>query len=471
MKVRVGASTVIAAVAASFLMVFVVPVGVAAAASPDLTPGPSYTVWAYGALRTVDFSGESARGGWGYEGSATYGYTVILNQTNLTSQTFELSASRTMGANLSVKYCTPSCKSPTATASVTYRAWEDLNAWANFTTAGTVYENGMPAAAVAINNSHTTVSGNLTDLVAGVERSGYLAADVSASASVQFAHPLGLLPDSLSSGLTWNSSSPFTASGQYALTYYYHLHGPAGNSSFGPYTSSDSIARTGNVSVLGSVRPGNVNLGNQAYQNVSLAVVGPFDVREGFLFVPSQVDLFGESPPAADEQSGAASVQMTSIDVRPGGPHLGIGGSEWMYSASALNPSAVVLAPDNPGGVTELASGADNVSSTAVQGVPIPVAQAQSYNNCLTSGSNCPQNSPRGPLGLLVGLGALVVVVAVLALAVLVVQRRRVPPPTYPNALLYPPGGASPAPVRPPRAGESPPAEPPAEDDPLSNLW
>jgi hypothetical protein len=473
MKVRVAASTVIAAVAASFLMVLVVPVGGAVAASPNITPGPSYTLWAYGAIRTVDFSGVSARG-WAYQGSATYGYSVIFDQTNLTSDTFELTANRTMGAALSVEYCETSCKSPSVTATINYRAWEAVDAWANFTTDGTVFENGVATPALALMNSHSTVVGNLTDSAKGPVRSGYLSAAVSASANVAFATPLGLIPDNLQSGVSWNSTSEFNASGEYALTYFYHYQGTIVNTTVGPETTSGQVARSGNVSVVGSVRPGSVSLDKTPYENVSLLVLGPFDAREGFLLVPSEADLFASAPSGtAGEQTGTAIAQMSSIDIRPGpGAHLGIGGSEWVYSASTLNPSvsSIGSAPEGSGGVTQLAAGADNVSSTPVQGVPIPVDQASQYQNCFVSGAGCPSGAaPR--LIPFVGIGAAVVVIAVVALAVVVVQRRRVPPPSYPNAKLYPPG--SPTPGRPPGAGQapSPPPPPPAEDDPLSNLW
>ena len=94
MRTRLGALTTIAAVATALLMVFVLPLGTAAAASPELTPGPAYTLWAYGVVRTVDFSGSSAQG-YSYQGNATYGYSVILDQTNF-SHSFEISANRTI---------------------------------------------------------------------------------------------------------------------------------------------------------------------------------------------------------------------------------------------------------------------------------------------------------------------------------------------------------------------------------------
>ncbi|MGB7124633.1 MAG: hypothetical protein WBE40_07285 [Thermoplasmata archaeon] len=461
------------AVIASFLMVFVVPAGIAAASSPALTPGPSYTLWAYGAVRTVNFAGSSGEG-FSYKGTATYGYSVILNQTNLSTQTFQLSVNRTMGAAVSVEYCSPNCRSPSVTATVSHRVWESMDAVANFTTAGVVSENGQNVSAIALTSSHTVMLGNLTDQSSGPLRSSYLSTEVSAVASVNFATPLGLLPNDLTAPLNWSATSAFTASGAYAIQFLYSYIGPHTSTSYGPHTTTGVVARSGNVSVTGSTRAGpggTVDFDGVPYLNVSLSVQGPFDAREGFILVPQAVDLFysaSEGPWSANE-TGGASAQMTSLYARPEvGSHLGIGGSEWVYAASAVNPTVTSVTP-LASGVTEIAADSNDVGSTPVQGVPIGVAQAHGYQGCLVSDSGCP--SATSALLPLIAVGVLIVLVTAIVASVIVVERRRVPPPSYPNAGLYPPGGpARAAPV--PRAGAPvTPPPPPAEDDPLSNLW
>ena len=474
MKLRLGRSTAILAMVCAFIMVSVLPGGLAAAAAPNLTPGPSYTLWAYGAVRTVSFSGPAGNL-YDYQGSATYGYSVILNQTNLTSQTFELSANQTMGALLSVDYCTPNCKHPTATATVTHNAWESVDDWANFTTDANVTESGVAVPAIGLINTHTTVRGSLFDSAQGLVRDEVLSTNVSANASVSFATPLGLLPDNLSAPSSWNSTSNFSASGSYAISFHYQFTGPKATFSIGPSTTSGSVAGTGTVSVAGAVASGpasSVSFGGVPYLNVSLAVEGPFAAREGFILVPEDVDLFGTSAsaPWSANETGGASAQMTSIYVRPDDPaHLGIGGSEWLYSASALNPSVTDLTPTSSG-VNEIASGANDVSSTPVQGVPIPVDQAQGYQGCLLTGASCSSAPGKLPFPLLfVGLiaGAVLIAVAVVTVS----ERRRIPPPLYPNAELYPVGGPAAATAR-DSAPASPPRKPATpEDDPLSNLW
>jgi hypothetical protein len=476
MKVRLGWSTAIVSVVAAFLMVFVVPAGIAAASSPDLTPGPAYTLWAYGVVRTVDFSGVSGDG-FVYQGSATYGYAVILNQTNLTTSTFELSVNRTMGVNLAVEYCTPNCKHPNVVAKLTHVAWESVDAWANFTTNGTVLENGQNVSALALLNSHSTVTGDLVDTARGPLRSANLTANVSATASVNFDTPLGLLPNNLTVPSSWSSASAFTASGEYSIGYSYSLSGPKGTLTVGPTSLTAGVERTGTVTVSGSVNAGpasTVNFGGVSFTNVSLNVEGPFVAREGFILVPDTVDLFGteSSNVWSGNESGATTVQMTSLYVHPGrGAHLGIGGSEWLYTASSLNPTSTSLSPSEiaGAGVPEIAAGADNVGSTPVQGVPETVGPAQTQQNCLLTGSNCPTVAGK-PLIPFLTLGIVAVVVAAVVGMVLLAERRRIPPPTYPNAKLYPPGAAGAKPLDSNRSsGVRRP--PPVEDDPLSNLW
>jgi hypothetical protein len=476
MNVRVGRVAAIVTVSAAVLMVCSVPMAVAASGAPALTPGSPYTVWAYGAVRSVSFEGNAGLL-WTYQGNATYGYSVILDQTNLTTEAFELGVNRTMGAALSIEYCQPNCKSPTETASISYRAWEATDEWANFTTAGTVYESGTPVAAIALNNSHSDVAGSLVDRAIGPHNSYFLSINATSTASVAFTSPLGLLPDTLTPGVHWNDTSAYTASGDYLLNFYYNHTGALDNSqTVGPSSVSGSVNATGNVSVAGSVGTANVNLGGTSFQNVSLAVFGPFSVREGFILVPAQADLFGGSTQSPLQYTvGQSSVEQTSIYARPFiGGHLGVEGSEWLYSSSALNPQVGVAGPSGAG-VNQLSPGSDQVAgssvgSTPVQGVPMPVSQAKGVQDCLVTGATCP-SAP----GLPRPLGGLVLVVAVAVVAVLVaavvVQRRRLPPPTRSNAGLYPPVVTVPGAAPPLTGGPNPPPPPPPEEDPLSHLW
>jgi hypothetical protein len=474
MKVRLPSAALVAAVVGASLLLLVVPAGFAAASTPSLTPGPAYTLWAYGVLKNVSFSGRAADGA-AFQGDAQYGYSVILNQMNLSSSQFELNAQRTMGATLSVEYCYPTCKSPTESGTIYHRAWESVNSSANFTTDGVVLSNGQNVSAIALLNSHTTVAGSLFETAQGPLRSSLLSANISASAEVDFSTPLGLLPNNLTGPMSWTSNSAFTASGGWALHFYYKFVGPKLQETIGPVDLSGVVNGSGAVSVNGSAQAGSVNLGGSPYTNVSLTTTGPFAFREGFILVPDQINLFGTSSSGAvgSNESASTSVEMTSLYVNTHTKgHLGVGGSEWVYTSSTLDPSSTAAVAGAGSEGPALASGANPVASTPVQGVPISVAQAQGNNNCLVTGTSCPPatSSPRSLLGTAVVLGA--VVVALLIAVVLVTERRRIPPPTYPNSKLYPPGGPSVAPARDTaRSGAERRAPPTADDDPLSNLW
>jgi hypothetical protein len=474
MKVRLGTLTAATAVVAAALLLLVVPAGFAAATTSELTPGPAYTVWAYGVVKNVSFSGKTVSGV-EFQGSATYGYSVILTQTNVSATQFELFANRTMGATLSVEYCYPSCTSPVTMGTIYHHAWESVDSWANLTTAGTVQANGENVSAIALVNAHTTLAGSLFDTAQGAVRSALLSANVTANAVVNFTTPLGLLPENLSAPISWTSSATFVASGAYSLNFYYRFVGPHVKETIGPANLSGAVNRSGEVSVSGSTQGSTVSLGGSPFTNVSLTVAGPFAVREGFILVPDQVDLFGASSsgPVGSNESGATAVAMTSLYVNPHAKdHFGVGGSEWVYAASALDPSVTTLAGTGTEG-TAVSSGAQPVGNTSLQGVPVPVNQAQGYNNCLLSGTSCPSSasSPRGLLGGVTFVVAAVVVAAIVGI-ILVAERRRMPPPSYPNAKLYPPGGPPPAPAGTgarSAAERRPPPSP--DDDPLSNLW
>jgi hypothetical protein len=479
MNVRVGRISAIVSVSAAVLMVCSVPAFAAAEGIPTLAPGSPHTVWAYGAARNVSFQG-IGHSGWAYSGTALFGYSVILHQTNTSATSFELSVNRTMGAKLSVGYCPVTCKGTTPTVTLSYHEWEATNEWANFTTAGTVYENGAPVAAVALNNSHTTVAGSLFDTAKWPLRHSLLAINVTSSSTVNFTTPLGLLPDNLATGESWNDSSDYTASGGFLLSYFYNYTGAlGGHAQVGPGTVPGLVTSTGSVAVVGSSGIGTTSLGGSSYNNVSLTVLGPFAVREGFILVPSQANVFGglASGTPTSNATGGANAEMTAVYAEPlVGGHLGIIGSAWTFESSASNPQVSALVPGSSGvaqlgSVDQVSTGADQLGSTSVEGVPMNVDSAQTQQGCLIAG-DC-QTASGSPARPLTGLIAVLVVstVVVVAIVSVVATRRRVPPPANLNAGLYPPivriGGSAP----PPATAGNPPPPPPAEEDPLAHLW
>jgi hypothetical protein len=473
--------TLIAAVGVAFLMVFVLPTGVAAAAGPS-GAGAGGTIWAYGDARTITFSGTTASG-WEYSGQATFGYAVILSQINTSSDgnTFELTLNRTMGVVLTEEACYPSCAHAVYAINESFHSWETTDAWANFTLEGTVLEGSTAVPAIALETTNTQVSAHLVERnstsVASAVRTRTLLVNVTGDANIAFTTPLGLLPEnlSLSTPASWTSSSAFTASGSADWGYFFSSVGPLHDVSLS-HNGSAAVNGSGSVTAKGSYSLGNsVSFGGIAYPAVQLTILGPFSVREGIIFVPTGGDLFGgKAQPWSDNQSGTAVASQTALDALPtSGGHFGLVASAWLYSASGSTGTSAGMAP-GVGGVSSPATAP--VPATAVQGVPQSPSDAQATQNCLATGSACPAGGTTGststggslPRGLFLLAGVVVVVVVVGA--VLVAERRRMPPPAYPNAGLYPPGSPTVA----PRPGTARPenAPPPAsEDDPLSHLW
>jgi hypothetical protein len=457
-------------VAVSFLTVCV---PVASAQATPSAGGPS--PWAYGALSSRSWSG--AFGQVGFRADETLGFATVLHETTGQHGLIALDVNRTMGVLLSVTFCRPNCRQPVDSASVAFHAWESIAAQLLLTTEGNVTIALEPAPALALVASNVSVDVGLKEstatVVNGTEVAGHnLSIALDANASTEFAPALGLLPLNLSAGTTWSASSVFTTTGAASwsvLEQFVNLASISGSGNL-------SLNASGAVLLTGSDAGATVGLSGGRYHVVTLAIVGPFALREGFLLIPTNASYFGTSAPSwlpsSVNELGSASFSAGNVDVATplaAGSHVGFAASEiaWTYATGdplTLTTSAGGLAP----AVASVSPGASDTNTTTVQGSPESVAQATTDQGCLASGLGCPgPGGPRSPLTVLIVAGA-VAAVAVLALAV-VAERRRVPPPSYPNAALYPPGAAA-ATTRGPGRREAPPAAP-AEDDPLSHLW
>ncbi len=476
----------VASILLAVLLVFVLSAGsVGAHATTASAPQP---VWAYGVVKVVSVGPLHAQMGWIYQGNATVGYSVILNQTNTSDSQYELSVHRTMGVRFSIEYCLDSCAASTSYATLNFSAWETVDSFANVTTGGSVSIAGSNVTALALENDSSRLAANVTEVVhsylpvngVNVLRERYLSASVASQATVNFSTPLGLFPLALgpSSPLNWSSASNFSATGSTQLDYYYHAEVPTGNITVGPVSSHASVQPSGQVAVAGSYAPDRtITFGGVTFPAIQLVVSGPFTVREGFLLVPTGADIFGTSAKPWDSNaSGETTAAMASLDARASEDgHVGIVASSWVVNANSANVAQTAAVGGT--GVAPLGIAASSmypVSSTTVQGTPTSVGQATTDQTCLTAGTGCP-NLPGVPAKLLrplilLGIAAAVVAAVVVSAVAVIAERRRVPPPVYPNASLYPPGAAGPTPVPPARrAPEAPPPEP--EEDPLGHLW
>jgi len=465
------------------LLVFVLT-SASAEAAPLPTASNSTGTWSYGIVKTVTVPLQHAGGGWLYSGNATFGYTVTIYENSTSSTTFELTVYRTMGFAYNVRFCYLSCGSPAQWANQSFRIFEATATFANFTSAGTVLANGSgEVPAIALENTTSFLHANLTEStdaflpMAGWmgPHHGYLAADLTANVAVNFTPALGLVPIDLASDSTWTSSSEFSALGAAAWNYYYAMHRPVGQFILGPISGHESLSANGTVNVEGSYAPDSTfQYGGSTYPAIMLTVSGPFDVREGVIFVPTSVDVFGSSSqPWGDNATGAASATMGKLDLKPGASdRLQPVASSWEYSTGAANAANSAMASPMSGDLSAASTTSNPVSSGTVQGLPETADQANGAQQCLTTGGSCPGGTTGPNLRALIGLivlSGVVATVAVLVAVAVVSRRRRTPPPVYPNAVLYPPGAAYPS--APAGTPAPPAAPPPPEDDPLDHLW
>jgi hypothetical protein len=431
-------------------------------------------VWAYGAISTENVSWQAAHGV--YAGTATYGFSVILTQTNSSSTTYTLTENQTVGAAINLTYCHPDCQSPAVTEQYSYRAWETWNDVTNLTTAARVIlNNGTSTPAVGIVSSNASTAANITEQLTRVRNgSVHLASGLFVSASARFAlnfgTPLGLFPLTLAPGEGWIGSAAFTAAGSWASGFL--TVNPAGQ--LGSDRTSGTLAGSGTATIYGGDR-GSVVLSDGVLTQVetrlavlptagSGAFMAGFDLMDGFAILPHVANLLQSSSTASWGSHAVgnttATTALTDLGPRSGNAPESFVASAWSYSTAISSPD-----PSGSGG------------SNTVQGSPITPAQASSTSNCLEGTSSCGTSgtTPTSPglavAGLLpvafLTIGTLTIVV--IAGGLLISRRRRIPPPTYPNAALYPPGGSRTAGsdrVEP--AGNEPPAD---EDDPLRDLW
>jgi hypothetical protein len=483
-------ASVVAVPVALFVLLASAPgIGAARAAPPttasELPAGTSQ--WAYGANYTATGTWTNSSGGYSASLTAYYGWQTILTQTNQSSSSFTLQIQRTTAVDYWLTFCKPGCSNPTWTGNMTFKAWESEVGFANLTTNGSVTENGVSVPALALENESNHIHGNVTEAVNAAYHgilivhtaSYYFSVNASSNVSLEFTPALGLVPNTLTTGAAWNSTSGFVGSGGWSAAYDY-VHVPIAGTTIhvaGPI--SGQVSGSGNVALEG-VDDGSVTLKNGVSTTaVALAIAGPFHIYEGFLLLPSQSDLLGAGANAwSSYQNDSAATATATTDFGSRGAHLGLLASATSYSPQPTSQSTLVDSSPLPATASgpspaAMPGGGSTPGGAVVQGQPESVPSSMNQTHCLIAG-NCANPGGAGiPAMKHSGLVAVLVigllVGTLVALAVVVGRRRSVPPPPSPNARLYPPVSASSAP---PRVGKAPAGSPDeAEDDPLGHLW
>jgi hypothetical protein len=436
------------------------------------SPATSATsTWAYGGNRWANISGTAPGGNGSFALREFLGVQVVLTQTNTSATTFELTANRTIVGQVSATYCRPNCQSPTESAFLTVRAWEVVDATANFTTTSSVVGPHGPVPAVGIVNSSVRSSANVTERgvvnvsgpLGGHSASLFLGVHASVHAALQFTPALGLVPTNLSATPTWSAASSYTGSGAGAIAYRFVHTTFAGVTTTAGNSTRFSANASGHVSVQGSTLDPVLLDGGIDSTAIRLSVSGPFAAREGFMLLPSGADVFGGHGDWESQSAGGQTASTDAVDYQGSArSHVGIVASTTVFAGTANEvTSASPVAIGGP---------AASSGTTTLQAQPETAAQATGQGACLLS-STC--GSSGGKAGSHTAFGpAIIVGVAVVGLIAVVVGLvvARQPPrqdPPSPNANLYPQGAA----VAPPPPGLPPAPARPEPDDPLGHLW
>jgi hypothetical protein len=443
------------------------------------------TSWAYGANTSNWANFTNATGNYVAEVHSYFGFQVILNQTNLTGNVTLVELQRTVAFDYQALYCTPTCSNPSGRIYANYTALQVAVGFVNFTV-GTVATASGTVPALAVQDSSARVQGTLTERFAtgyrnlfGTWKTGndYLTVQAGAALSLDFTPAFGLLPLNFTGITSWSSSSGYSAAGNWAVSGAWGKNPIFGINTSGVISQSGSLSNTGTVGLAGSVGVP-VTLKDAAPTvAVVLVLSGPFDLRDGILFLPVDSDIFGNSPDQSwssyADASGPASTAFLNIGQKV--RHLGVLASATTYQSEAT--STFPTSSSSPAIVPALSPAQPTASPQTLQGQPENVTEASQQSGCLSLADCQGQetNLGSGPakrdwFGAAVVVLAVGVVAALIAVGVVGRRRQLPPPPPRNNASLYP--TAAPGVSAPGQAPAPPTARaPPAGNDPLENLW
>lgn len=396
--------SLVVAVAALMVTLVIPALALPASATPVAAAGSvnASTQWAYGTEKWVNVTITLPNAT--YSAQAFFGWHVVFTATNTSNTTIELEVQRAMLATYHASLCAPNCSSPTLQGNLSVKGWEKNAAFANLTTTAQVHENGTAAAALGILNASSQSSGNLSEslsilaTIGGVHRTASANFDLAghASSSIDFTPALGLVPWNLSSGLTWNSTSAFTAQGAWSIAYSWTRTTFAGahlNASGNP---SGNVNASGSVSIVGKDL-GSITLNNgKTVPVIGLLVFGPFDDVDGVILVPHDFDVFGGMGHAYGHFVLAGEVVVTSkVDVFVDAIH-----HRAVFEAAATTDGpqdASLMTAVGGTVVAGPASGPAGPAPTEFQAQPESVPTAQHASSCLVG--SCPSSAASAASG------------------------------------------------------------------------
>jgi hypothetical protein len=349
-----------------------------------VVPGPAQ--WAYAVQKNVSFS--VSNNGTTYAVTGSIAYAVVFTQTNTSNTTFQLEVQRTLGFDLTANFATTGIS-----ATLSAKGLENISGFANFTTNGTVYVGGVATSAIAVVDQSHTSSASLqqsSSVTLGRRTaSATLNAELSSVGSTTFTPALGIVPNNVAVGQSWNASTTIahkgliTGSDNWTRTRF----GSATFSGNGSLSANPTITAPETISGsdLGYVTLAN-GLSGQA---INLTTTGPIQPRDGVLWTPSGADLFHNNR-LANCAFGLLGIGTEALDWVPHARgHLGFDGSSTGFTPSP-DANSVAGQPLASGSVSAT-TGSPAASPSAapaqqVQAEPVGVPQAQALANCLAAG-------------------------------------------------------------------------------------
>ncbi|MGI0156179.1 MAG: hypothetical protein ACREDE_08655, partial [Thermoplasmata archaeon] len=314
---------VLASVAVLMTLAVVPAVAGAADASPALLTAADSPAgqWAYGG---TGWSNDTLIiGNADLTWNASFGWTVIFNETSTSATTFEIEEQRTVGIDLRATY-----SSPTVRATYSYLGHEVDVAFANLTDAATTYVSGLPVASLGVDNDSTSIAGAIAEAIAvtkdGSTKSASLEVAGSARSSAQFTPALGLVPLNLSGVTMWNASSTVHPEGAWNISWTWANNGFNGETGSGTQSANGTAGVAGPVTLTGYALSKRYAIptgppGPTKSHAIVLLVSGPLGAYDAFVLVPPSFDLFGSEAHGYDADAfGSATISAETLYVSPG---------------------------------------------------------------------------------------------------------------------------------------------------------
>ena len=435
----------------TLLLAFVVVPALSGAASATPassgTPAVAAPPWAYCGNGTWNHSATSGNATLSW--NASFAWCTIFHATNTGPGVWMLELNRTLGMKV-----VATLSAPSQSAKYSFVAKEVDAAFANVTNGSTVYVGGQPVPALGLLNASTfdqsSIDESFSDTQQGATASAALSVNGNANASVAFDPSLGLIPLNLTGVALWNSTSIASASAAWQVDWTWSYTPFSGTPTSGSQSHSGNLSGSFVVQLTGFRAPvfphpfvdGKVRIG------VVLVIQGPFDLRDGFVLVPHNFDLFGGANQAFDaDSSGSATVasgETLYLTPGTGGPQITAAANTFGANDPAVNGNGPAIAGP--------AAAIMDPSGTVVA-QPVSVAQAQSESNQIT-GQSASAAAPHSMAGAFL-LGLIVAGVVVTVLGVLGWRshaRRRASVPPVREYTGYGPNGVPPAVMSPPTA-------------------